>query len=224
MLNSVVLPGVTAVIRNGGDFQVAVISGVGIVAWVAAPIAAFSIAFARPLILAIYGPQWGEAAPVLSVLSVYGMVFVLGLLFANIIIASGRTGVLFWVQAAALAALLPALPLGILWGGTVGAAWAHVLVVAGVTLPIYLISIRKVSGVRISAVIRQVMLPVLAAAASAALAVIATTGLDADATKTLAGFLIGGTAYALLTRRTLLSVFPVPAVFRVRIRRPAGKG
>lgn len=224
MLNSVVLPGITAVVREGGDIRAAVNSAVGIVTWVAAPIAAFSIAFARPLILTIYGPQWGEAAPVLSVLSIYGMVFVLGLLFANIIIASGRTGVLFWVQAAALAALLPALPLGIHWGGTVGAAWAHVLVVGCVTLPIYLMSLRKVSGVRISAVAHQVMSRVLAAAASAALAVAATAGLDADATKTLAGFLIGGTAYALLTRRTLLIVFPVRAIFGVRARRPARKG
>lgn len=223
MLNSVVLPGITAVVRDGGDYQAAVISAVRIVAWVAAPIGAFTIAFARPLILTIYGPQWGEAAPVLSVLALYGMVFVLGLLFANIIIASGRTGVLAWVQAAALAFLLPALPLGIQWGGSVGAGWAHVLVVGCVTLPVYLVSLRKVSGVRISAVARQVMQPVLAAAVSAVLAWTATSGMGSDAAKTLLGFLIGATAYALLTRRTLLSVVPLHKVFSGRAGRLAGK-
>lgn len=223
MLNSVVLPGITAVVRDGGDYQAAVISAVRIVAWIAAPIGAFTITFARPLILTIYGPQWGEAAPVLSVLALYGMVFVLGLLFANIIIASGRTGVLVWVQVAALLALLPALPLGIQWGGTVGAGWAHVLVVGCVTLPVYLVSLRKVSGVRISAVARQVMHPVMAAAASAALSWIATSGLDSDGAKTLIGFLIGAAAYALLTRHTLLSVFPLHKVFKGRAGRLAGK-
>lgn len=223
MLNSVVLPGITAVLRDGGDYRAAVVSAVRIVAWIAAPIGAFSITFARPLILTIYGPQWGEAAPVLSVLALYGMVFVLGLLFANIIIASGRTGILVWVQVAALVALLPALPLGIQWGGTVGAGWAHVIVVGCVTLPVYLVSLRKVSGVRVSAVARQVIHPVLAATASAALAWIATSDISSDPAKTLTGFLVGAAAYALLTRRTLLSVFPLHKIFKGRAGRPAGK-
>ncbi|WP_427172939.1 oligosaccharide flippase family protein [Arthrobacter sp. 92] len=217
MLNSVVLPGLTAVLRQGGGIEVAVLSAVRIVAWVAAPFAAFSIAFARPLISTVYGSQWTGASSLLSALSVYGMVFVLGLLLANIIIATGKTGVLFWVQVVALLALLPALPVGIAWGGTSGAAWTHVAVVTCVTLPVYLFSLRKVTGVRIFAVVRQILPPIAAAMGAATLAWLATSDVESDPAHTIAGLLLGGASYALLTRRTVLEVFPLGSVMgRVR--------
>lgn len=217
MLNAVVLPGVTAVVRDGGSIIAAVVSATGVVAWVAAPVAAFSVAFARPLIVTVYGPQWADGGPVLAALASYGMVFVLGLLFANIIIATGRTGVLFWVQAAALLALIPALPLGIMWAGTVGAGWAHVGVVSCITLPLYLMSLRKVTGVGIGAVVRQGAWPVAAAVGSAFFAWLVTSGIGSASLTTAAGLLIFGASYALLTRRTLVQVLPVGRILRQRV-------
>jgi lipopolysaccharide exporter len=208
MLNAVVLPGVTAVVRDGGDIKSAIVSATGIVAWVAAPIAAFSIAFAQPLIVTVYGSQWAAGGPVLAALASYGLVFVLGLLFANIIIATGRTAVLFWVQAAALLALLPALPLGIQLAGSIGAGWAHVLVVSLVTLPVYLVSLRRVSGIRILNLVREVARPLLAAGGCAAIAWLATKEIQPSPVSLGAGFLICGTGYVLMTRGMLLRVFP----------------
>jgi lipopolysaccharide exporter len=208
MLNAVVLPGVTAVVRDGGDIRSAVLSATGIVAWVAAPIAAFSIAFAQPLIVTVYGPQWAAGGPVLAALASYGLVFVLGLLFANIIIATGHTVVLFWVQVAALIALLPALPLGIQLAGSVGAGWAHVVVVSLVTLPVYLGSLRRVSGIRILSLVREIGRPLLAAGGCAAVAWLATKEIQPSPLSLGAGFLICGTGYGLITRGTFLRVFP----------------
>jgi len=204
----VVLPGVTAVVRDGGDIKSAIVAATGMVAWVAAPIAAFSIAFAQPLIVTVYGPQWASGGPVLAALASYGLVFVLGLLFANIIIATGRTVVLFWVQMAALLALLPALPVGIQLAGSVGAGWAHVLVVSLITLPVYLVSLRRVSGVHILGLLREIGRPLFAAGVCAAAAWFATKDIGPAPLSLGAGFLICGTGYALITRHTFLNVFP----------------
>jgi len=207
MLNAVVLPGVTAVVRDGGDIKSAIMSAAGMVAWVAAPIAAFSIAFATPLIVTVYGAQWAAGGPVLAALASYGFVFVLCLLFANIIIATGRTVVLFWVQAAALLALLPALPIGIQLAGSVGAGWAHALVVSLVTMPVYLLSLRRVSRIRILNLVREAGRPLLAAGGSAAVAWLATKEIQSAPVALGLGFLICGTGYALMTRATFLKVF-----------------
>lgn len=208
-LNTMVLPSITAIVRDGGDLKAAVLSAVRLVSWVAAPIAVFSIIFAKPLVLTIYGQQWGAAAPVLAALAIYGMLFVLGLLFTNIIIATGRTGVLFWIQVAALVALLPALPLGIRLGGSVGAAMAHVAVVAIVTIPAYLFCLRKVTGVSSMAVLRKIMWPCVAAVIAAAVAWLATLALDAVQLKLLVGFGIFGCSYASLTLRQVHQVLPI---------------
>lgn len=202
MLNSVVLPGVTSVIRDGGDLQMAIANALRMVAWVAAPIATVTFAFASPLIRVVYGPQWDASGPVLRTLAVYGFVFVLGLLLANVIIATGRTTALFWVQLAALVGLLPALPLGIHLGGSVGAGWAHVVVVAGITLPVYLVALNRTTRVGVKQVAANVLPSIVSAIIAAAAAYILTLGLEHALGKTLVGGLICAGFYLLMSWRT----------------------
>ncbi|MFL4473460.1 oligosaccharide flippase family protein [Paeniglutamicibacter sp. MACA_103] len=202
MLNSVVLPGITSVVRDGGALDEAVASAVRIVAWVAAPICTLTFAFASPLIRMVYGRQWDASGPVLRSLAVYGFVFVLGLLFANVIIATGRTSALFWVQFFALLALLPALPLGISIGGLVGAGWAHVAVVACVTLPAYLYSLRKTTGIRLASILTETLPPLAAAVVAATIAYFATMTFSSATTQTLFGGSLGTILYLGMTWRT----------------------
>ncbi len=138
VLNGVVLP---ALGRVGDDVERLVdslVSATRLVALVALPIAACSVAMAPSLVHTLFGATWDGAAPVLSVLAVYGACFAFTLLYVNLLVAIGATTQLLLVQVAWVVALVPAMIWGIEVGGLVGAAWAHVAVVLLVSLPGYL--------------------------------------------------------------------------------------
>lgn len=207
MLNGIVLPAFSTVRRDGGDLNVAMQHALRTVALIACPLAAFTSAFAAPLITTIYGEKWHAAAPVLSVLSFYGVVSVIGLLFANIIIATGRTGILFIVQAIALLALVPALQLGITFGGLIGIGLAHILVISLVTFPVYLQALRKSTGAHIGRLLSVLLRPAAAAAAAAVAALVATAPLTSELFKVLVGGLTGAATYLICTYKPLLQLF-----------------
>ena len=112
----IVLPAFSAVRLGGGDLGLTVSRAIRTVGFVACPIAAFTCAFAYPLIETVYGARWLGAAPVLRLLALYGALYVLGLLFDNIMVAAGKTFAMFAVQAAALVTLVPALIVGAPFG------------------------------------------------------------------------------------------------------------
>ncbi|MCY1242284.1 hypothetical protein D9M72_552360 [compost metagenome] len=193
---------------------------------VACPIAAFTAAFGTELIVTIYGEKWVAGGPVLTVLSIFGAVFILNLLFANIIISSGRTGILFTVQALALVALLPALFLGVTSGGLVGVGVAHIAVIAGVTLPVYLVAIRRSTGAETTFVLRALLRPAAGAILAAVVAALVTDAIQEPLLRLLAGGVTGAVVFALWTGPLLLELLPEWAVARwrgARARRSAGQ-
>lgn len=208
MLNGMVLPAFSTVRRNGGDMNAAMQHALRTVALIACPLAAYTSFFSQPLIATIYGSQWVAAAPVLSVLSFYGVISVIGLLFANIIIATGRTGVLFAVQAIALLALVPALQWGISWRGLVGIGLAHIVVITLVTLPAYLHALRKSTGAQLGSLLLVMLRPAAAAVAAALIALVATMGLQSDLLTVLVGGAVGAATYAALNLRPLRRLLP----------------
>src|SRR5450830_537305 len=142
MLNAVVLPAFSRVRADVERLPAAVARATRAVAVIACPIGAMTGTLSAPLIAVLYGPQWHAAAPVLSILSLYGVVSVICLLFANIVVAMGRTKILLAVQGVALVALVPAMQLGIARSGIVGVGFAHIVVIGAVTLPVYLVAVR----------------------------------------------------------------------------------
>lgn len=222
VLNGLVLPAISTIRRDGGDLAAAVVSAMRSVAWIAFPIAGCMIVFADEMITTIYGSQWQEAATILRILAVYGAMFVLGLLFANIVISSGKTKVLFGVQVANLLVLLPALWGGITMAGLAGVGLAHLLVVITVTLPVYLLVLRRQIGLRISSCLGSII-PALAAAASAsAVARWATLGINGDVPTLAVGVPLGGLLYVLATR-SYWRLFLPPAWREHRIVRAGGR-
>lgn len=208
ILNGLVLPAISVVRRDGGDIGAAVAHGAQAVALVAFPLAAFLCTFSSPLVLTIYGPKWPAAAPVLSILAVYGALFVLGLLLANVIIAMGRTGILFSVQVCALIALLPALPVGIRLGGIEGAAVAHILVIGVITTPVYVIALRRSTGLPLSALLRSVGRPAITAIAAAVVSWLVTLPIESNLLKLATGALMGAFIYGAYNRRAIAAVTP----------------
>jgi PST family polysaccharide transporter len=115
---------------------------VSLLALVALPISLVSLALAGPIVETLYGERYSDAAPILVVLSMYGAFFVLVQLLGNVLVGLGRSSAGFWLQLLWLATLVPAMTIGVLVGGTKGAAWAHVIVIVGIVLPAFLIALR----------------------------------------------------------------------------------
>lgn len=215
MLNGLVLPAVSTVRRDGGDVTEATKVGLRTVALITFPLAAFLCTFSSELVETIYGPKWLPAAPVLSILAVYGAVSVVGLFFANVIIATGRTGVLLAVQACALAALLPGLPTGIALGGITGAALAHVIVIVAVTSPVYLLAVRRAMDLKFTAILMALYVPALTAVLSALTAWIVTAGIEGPLLKLIAASTVGLFLYTILNRETISTLVPARFVMRL---------
>lgn len=207
MLNGIVLPAFSSVRRDGGSIDKALVQAVRTVAMVSLPIAVFTGVFSTPIVTTLYGSQWTAAGPVLAVLSLYGVVSVMGLLFANIIISTGKTRVLFTVQLAALVALIPALYAGIHFGGLIGIGIAHICVISAVTLPVYLHALHKATGANISLVFGAARLPFLAALAAGTCAWLVTFSLDSDLLKLGLGGATGALVYILATFRLWIAAF-----------------
>jgi lipopolysaccharide exporter len=208
ILNGIVLPAFSSVKRDGGDIPQALNHATRTVALVACPIAAFTCTFATPLIAVIYGDQWVEAGPVLRVLSFYGVVFVLGLLFANVVISTGRTWVLFAVQAVALASLIPALTAGVHFAGLVGIGIAHIVVISTVTLPAYLWAVRRATGAGTGRVLQSLGRPALAAVTAGMVAGLVTWPVAPDLAKLAIGGVCGAVVYGAMTWGLLHPLLP----------------
>lgn len=208
MLNGLVLPAISVVRRDGGDVAEAVRVGLRTVALVAFPIAAFLGTFSGPLVQIIYGHAWDSAAPVVSVLALYGAVSVVGLFLSNVLIATGRTAVLLGVQVCALIALIAGLPVGIVLGGIEGAATAHVLVIVAVTSPAYIVALRRATGIGLVPLLGALARPALTSLVTASLALVGTLAVADPLWKILVGGTLGAVIYALFNRQSITSLVP----------------
>ena len=208
VLNGIVLPAFSAVRGRNGDVQGTLFLATRSVALVAFPIAALTSGLALPLIVTVYGERWAAAAPVVVILSVYGAAGAIGQLVANLLIASGRTGVLLWVQVAVLIVLVPALWIGITTAGLVGVGLAHVVTVLVITLPVYLFSLNRALRVSLLPMLRGGAWPLLAAILAGGIAYAATLPLSIHWVQLLVGGACGGIAYLLLTYGQLMLLLP----------------
>lgn len=167
-LSAVVLPAFSHVFAERGDPHRAMRRAVEATLVLAFPIATVTSALAVPLVQVVYGDQWTAAGPVLSVLSVYGVISVVGLLLSDVLIASGRTGVLALIQVGALILLLPAMWGGISLLGLKGAGVAHSLVILLGTIPLYLIALRRTLDISPRDVLAPIALPFVGACVAGA--------------------------------------------------------
>jgi PST family polysaccharide transporter len=149
-----------------------------------------------------------------------------GLFLSNVIIAAGRTAVLLSVQICALAALLPGLPAGINLGGIEGAAAAHVLVIVAVTSPVYVIALRRSTGLRVRALFIALSRPATTSTLTALVAWVATRGLENPLHKILIAGVVGFCLYVFLNRSDLAPLVPSKILRRLSgTKRPrSGKG
>ena len=177
---------------------------------------AMTIALARPIVLTLYGAKWAAAANVLVVLSLYGAVFMVCLLFANMLTALGRTKFLLVLQLIWIGTLVPAMALGVHQDGIVGAAYAHVAVIVPIVLPSYLLALKRVTGVRLTALGKAVLPALLASSAAALAARGAASQFNSPLAQLIAGLAAGGVIYLICAGQQAIAVFgPGQAAERV---------
>jgi lipopolysaccharide exporter len=223
VLNSVVVPALGRVREDRARLGSAVLAASELVALLALPIGAMSLALAQPLVAVLFGPTWAEAVPVLRVLSVFGVLYAFSLLCANVLVATGRTVRLLLVQAGWVAVLVPAIVVGLRLGGLPGVAWAHVVTLLAVALPGYLVTVLRSTGTTARALLRTGLRPTVAATAAAGLAWLLAGLFTAPWLALLAGGSLGGLVYAALVAPLALRHLPdrltpawLPGPFRPR--------
>jgi lipopolysaccharide exporter len=217
VINSVAMPAFSRVKHDPALLENAMAAGVRVVSVVTMPMCAMSIALARPIVLAVYGAKWLDAVNVLVILSLYGAVFVLCLLFANMLTALGQTKSLLILQLIWIGTLVPAMVLGVHKDGIVGAAYAHVAVIVPIVLPSYLLVLKRSTGVRFTALGRAALPALLASAAAALVARGAASQFSSPLAQLMAGLATGGVIYVICAGPQAVAVFaPKPVAERVQ--------
>lgn len=218
-LNVVTMPAVSRIAAQPELLRASIAKGARAVSLVAFPLVAITLASASPLIETLYGPHWKASAPILTVLAVYGGIVVICTLLANVLSGTGHTGVLALVEGIWLAVLVPSMAVGVRLFGTLGAAYAHVVVVVVLAAPVYFLLVRRATGMRISSLVGAVTPPLLASAA-AALADAAVTALlpENRLLQLLVGASLGGLVYAALAAPMIR-----PILGRLPSRGPLGR-
>lgn len=136
----------------------------GLVAFVA-PVCVLLAVCAVPLITFVYGDRWRPAAEALVFLAILGGFRVVLDFFYNLLVAVGRSKVLFFIQAVWVAALVVALVIGADHSGIRGVGIGHVLVAGCIITPLFVAAVRP-EHITISALIAAVARPLAGAAAA----------------------------------------------------------
>ncbi len=197
MINNVSMPAFSRVKHDPDLLKSTMASGLHAISLIVLPICSLTMAVARPLVLTLYGAKWESSANVLEVLSVYGALSVICLLFANVLAGLGRTRFLLLVQLIWLGALIPAMALGVTRGGIVGAAFAHVVVIGPIVLPCYLFALKRVTGISFAALAKAALPALLAALVAAGAAKAAASQFGDPLAQLTAGLAAGGLIFAL---------------------------
>ena len=116
VINNVSMPAFSRVKHDPALLKNAMATALRAVSLIVMPMCAMTMALARPLVLTLYGAKWAASANVLVVLSLYGAVSIVCLLFANMLTSFGRTKFLLLLQLIWIGALVPAMALGVRTG------------------------------------------------------------------------------------------------------------
>ncbi len=160
------------------------------------PMCGLMMVLARPLVLTLYGAKWIASSEALSILSIYGAISVIGILFGNILAGLGKVKAMLAVQLLWLGALVPAMVIGVRQDGIDGAAIAHVAVIVPLVLPSWMFVLRKATGVRFTMLGRAIFPPLLVASAAALAAKVTASHFVSPLIQLLTGLVVGCLIYA----------------------------
>lgn len=170
-VNTVLFPAFSKV-SEASDMAGAYVEAMRYITLLVLPAATGLFFLAEPIVLTLFGGQWGPAVPILRVLAVYVAFRALGSHAGDVMKAAGRPGLLAGIGLAKAVVLVPALVVAARFSTpAVGGAMAGV---AALALPVQYLVVRSLTGARIRDMLASLRDGILA------------TGI-------LAGFLVGWT-------------------------------
>jgi PST family polysaccharide transporter len=176
---------------------------------VALPMAAGLAILADPLILALFGDQWGGAVPVMQVITLYSLAIAISIPGGQVLKATNRAGVLLLVSIPEAILLAVALTIFVS-EGIVAVAWC-MAVVMGLTALVTTIAGMVIIGVRLRTVWEASWAPLLATAGLAVVLLPIERAIDSPWPALVAGGVAGG-----LTYLALLWLFARESLIRLR--------
>jgi lipopolysaccharide exporter len=194
VINNVAMPAFSRVKHDSALLRKAMVTALRAVSLILMPMCAMLMVLANPLVLSLYGAKWARSAEVLSILSLYGAISIICVLFANMLTSLGKARLILLVQLIWLGALVPAMAVGVHRDGIVGAAFAHIIIIGPLVLPCYVFVLCRGTGVRLFALGKAVFPPLLAAVVAAA----AARGVASEFTRPLEQLVLGGMAGGLV--------------------------
>ena len=195
VINSIAMPAFSRVKQDPDLLQNAMARALRAVSLILMPMCSLMMALALPLVLTLYGARWAAAAEVLSILSLYGAISTICVLFANMLTSLGKARLTLIVQLLWLGTLIPAMALGVHRDGIVGAAVAHIVVIGLLVLPSYLFALKKATEIHFSILGRAVLPPLLAASVAALAARAAAAPFASPLVQLVAGLTVGSLIY-----------------------------
>lgn len=207
-INSVAMPAFSAHGPDPDKLRALLIRASALVALIAFPIGAMTVALAYPLVEVLYGAPWLAAAPVLSVLAFYGAFYSMSLLFSNLLVGTGNSVAVMVVQAVWIAGLVPLVALAVAVTGLVGAAYAHVALIVLVIIPLYLLFLRRVVSTAAKPLLTAFARPLVASTLAGAAAFWISGFTGHALVNLLAGGTLGCILYAALILPILRKLIP----------------
>lgn len=238
VINSISMPAFSRVKKDPERLKEAMTTALRVLSLILMPMCFLLLALSRPLVFTVYGHKWAASVEVLAILSIYGGISIICVLFANMLTSLGKARFTLVVQLLWLGTLVPAMAFGVHRNGIVGAAVAHIAVIVPLVLPSYLFALRRATGIRLTT-LGWVVLPSLLAGAAAAIVARSVASQFADPlTQLVTGIAVGCAVYAVAAAPQVLAWLShmqgarrrAPQLFRLydaaarTIRLPVGSG
>jgi O-antigen/teichoic acid export membrane protein len=222
-INRALLPGF-AKMESGADVASAYANAIGLLVWLALPVAAGLFAVAPYFVPVILGTKWLDAVPLMRALAFNGVVLMLQASMCTLLIARGYPARVAAANIVYVIVLLPMLGVFALQFGIQGVAYAALL--SGIVCtPVYLWQVQRSIQVLPSAFLRAIWRPALASLGTAAVVVWVlpahqvTMTFAQSAGWLLAGVSLGAMAYLLLATALWLIAGKPPGPERMLIDR-----
>lgn len=162
-----VFPGYSQLAGDIDKLRVALLEVIGLMAILTMPIGLLIAALAEPMVLALLGAQWLEAAPLIQVLAFFGVIRALHGPAGSIYLALGRPRLVALLSVVQLTIALGLMTAWVPAQGAVGAAWSLLVGAASAMAVNYWLAFRHLS-LAPTALLAVIWRPVLAGGLMAA--------------------------------------------------------
>lgn len=150
--------------------------------------------FAPEIVWLLLGEKWQDAAPMLRVLAIWGLLRSFANPVGSLLFGLGRVRLSAWWNASLLLVVPPVVWLGSHWGG-IGMAWAMTGLMAVLFIPGWALLIRPTCGAGLGEYAKQVALPTFCAVSAGLIGWISVDLLNAPIMRLAAGLSVGSVAY-----------------------------